>query len=196
MRYAVLDATGLVLNTILIADPFPADYFPGYGVYLVGADAPAAPVDGRFDVLPLAVSQPVSQGDTIDLVTGAVSPPSPAPRPIPELLAYVNERRKAVAYGGCEVMPGVVVDSSADGQAMLTGVVQSFERGFITEPISFRAVNGWIDLTYQMALGAAAAVAQHIQKAFASQKAVEARIESGELITIPAVDAAFVAGML
>lgn len=34
-RWAVIDGNNIVVNTILIEDPMPANYWPGYGKYLL-----------------------------------------------------------------------------------------------------------------------------------------------------------------
>jgi len=33
-KYAVIDATNIVVNVILVNDPMPANYWPGYGMFL------------------------------------------------------------------------------------------------------------------------------------------------------------------
>lgn len=85
-RYYVLDASGRVLNIIMVDEPFPASYRAGYGSYYVRADVSAAPVEGRTDILPLAVNGMANPGDSIDLSTGDVTP-APTAAALPEEVA-------------------------------------------------------------------------------------------------------------
>jgi hypothetical protein len=73
-RYAVIDKNGKCVNHILINDPLPAGYWPGYGSHLV----PLEPVEiGKGAALDVVVFEkmPVLPqiGDTIDLDTGVVT---------------------------------------------------------------------------------------------------------------------------
>jgi hypothetical protein len=44
-RYAILDVNGRCVNVVLVDDPMPADYWPGYGYYIVdqGSIPPITP---------------------------------------------------------------------------------------------------------------------------------------------------------
>ena len=98
LRYAVLDASGVKLNGILVSDPYPQDYWPGYGRYIVcecGEPDPVPPecldirVGNRpFSYLPVRPLELFNIGDTMDLTTGAITfapPPEPQPEPEPEM---------------------------------------------------------------------------------------------------------------
>lgn len=93
LRYCLLDTNGLVINIILVNDPYPQDYWPGYGRYITCAfsepdPTPPANLNIRagerpFDYLTV---RPVSRceiGDTVNIVTGEVTP-APIPDPMPE----------------------------------------------------------------------------------------------------------------
>lgn len=96
LRYAVLDNTGKKLNGILVNDPYPQDYWPGYGRYITceyGEDTPTPPNnlnirEGQkeftyINVRPLAN---FSIGDTMNLNTGEITfAPIPEPLPEPEI---------------------------------------------------------------------------------------------------------------
>lgn len=92
LRYAVLDASGMKLNGILVNDPYPQDYWPGYGRFIVceaGEPDPTPPAnldirggDRPFSFLTVRPAGPFSIGDTMDLATGAITP---APQPEPEV---------------------------------------------------------------------------------------------------------------
>lgn len=91
LRYAVLDANGVKLNGILVDNPYPASYWPGYGRYITAEHGEADPVppanldirggDRPFSYLTVRPAGPFSIGDTMDLATGAITP---APQPEPE----------------------------------------------------------------------------------------------------------------
>lgn len=91
LRYAVLDANGVKLNCILVDDPCPQEYWPGYGRYITceyGEPDPTPPanLDIRTGDRPFSywIVRPLAQfsiGDTMDLTTGAITP---APQPEPE----------------------------------------------------------------------------------------------------------------
>lgn len=91
LRYAVLDANGVKLNGILVDDPYPQSYWPGYGRYITcehGEPDPTPPgnLDIRtgnrpFSFLTVRPQDRFNIGDTMDLTTGAITP---APQPEPE----------------------------------------------------------------------------------------------------------------
>lgn len=90
LRYAVLDAAGVKLNGILVNDPYPQDYWPGYGRYITcefGEPNPTPPADldirtgdRPFSYLLVRPLSAMSIGDTMNLETGEVTP-APAPEP-------------------------------------------------------------------------------------------------------------------
>lgn len=94
LRYAVLDANGVKVNGILVDDPYPSDYWPGYGRYITaeyGEPDPTPPenLDIRtgarpFSFLTVRPAAPFNIGDTMDLATGAITP-APIPDFVPEV---------------------------------------------------------------------------------------------------------------
>jgi hypothetical protein len=93
LRYAVLDAAGVKLNGILVNDPYPQEYWPGYGRYITcefGEPDPTPPAnldirtgDRPFSYLTVRPAGRFNIGDTMNLVTGEVTP-APQPEPPPE----------------------------------------------------------------------------------------------------------------
>jgi hypothetical protein len=74
-RYAVLDKDGKVINHILIRDPMPKGYYPGYGAKLVPLE-PASFSNGGagLDVVTFDKMPVIPQiGDTLNLETGVVT---------------------------------------------------------------------------------------------------------------------------
>jgi len=93
LRYAVLDANGVKLNGIMVDNPYPQDYWPGYGRYITceyGEPYPT-PTENyeiknpprEFTYLAVRPDAQMNIGDTMDLATGHVTP-APQPDPPPE----------------------------------------------------------------------------------------------------------------
>lgn len=86
LRYCLLDATGLVINVILVDDPYPQDYWPGYGRYITcafGEPDPTPPDnldirtgDNPFTYLTVRPTSRCEIGDTMNVATGEVTPAS------------------------------------------------------------------------------------------------------------------------
>lgn len=84
LRYAVLDETGKKINGILVDNPYPQEYWPGYGRYITceyGEPDPTPPANLELHEPPREFSyllvRPTSRmeiGDTMDLTTGEVTP--------------------------------------------------------------------------------------------------------------------------
>lgn len=90
LRYAVLDENGVKLNGILVDDPYPQDYWPGYGRYITcefGESDPTLPAnldirtgDRPFSYLIVRPKDRFNIGDTMNLTTGDITP-APVPEP-------------------------------------------------------------------------------------------------------------------
>lgn len=88
LRYAVLDENGVKINGILVNDPYPQDYWPGYGRYITcefGETDPTPPEklnlregERAFSYLTIRPDGRFDNGDTMDIATGKVTP---APQP-------------------------------------------------------------------------------------------------------------------
>lgn len=93
LRYAVLDANGVKVNGILVDDPYPQAYWPGYGRYITcefGEPDPTPPDnldirtgDRPFSFLAVRPTARFNIGDTMNLTTGEITP-APVPDPVPE----------------------------------------------------------------------------------------------------------------
>lgn len=94
LRYAVLDENGVKLNGILVNDPYPQEYWPGYGRYITcefGEPNPTPPanLDIRTGDRPFSyiLVRPLAQfsiGDTMNLQTGAITYAPPPDPPVEE----------------------------------------------------------------------------------------------------------------
>lgn len=83
LRYAVLDENGVKINGILVNDPYPQDYWPGYGRYITcefGETDPTTPEileirtgDKPFTYLLVRPDARFDIGDSMDISTGNVT---------------------------------------------------------------------------------------------------------------------------
>lgn len=73
-RYAVLNASNQVVNVILVNDPLPAKYWPGYGAKMICLDGePSIPNGSGIPVITgLTLSQRPQIGDVVVIATGTV----------------------------------------------------------------------------------------------------------------------------
>lgn len=93
LRYCLLDENGLVLSVILVDDPYPENYWSGYGRYITcafGEPDPTPPVnldiragDRPFTYLTVRPQSRCEIGDTMNILTGEVTL-APPPDPVPE----------------------------------------------------------------------------------------------------------------
>jgi hypothetical protein len=72
-RFAVLDANGVVVNHILINDPLPAKYWPGYGKTLVPLEPCDCSAGAALDIVKLKIAEIPQIGDTLNLETGTIT---------------------------------------------------------------------------------------------------------------------------
>ena|SRR5688572_4379429 len=72
-RYAVLDAAGEVVNHILVDDPLPAKYWPGYGKTLVPLEECDCSAGAALDIVRLKVADIPQIGDKLHLTTGVLT---------------------------------------------------------------------------------------------------------------------------
>lgn len=93
LRYAVLDDNGVKLNGILVDNPYPQDYWPGYGRYITCEFSEPDPIapgnldirtgDRPFSYLLVRPLARFSIGDTMNIETGEITY-APPPEPTPE----------------------------------------------------------------------------------------------------------------
>ena len=93
LRYCLLDATGLVISMVLVDDPYPQDYWTGYGRYITcafGEPDPTPPAnldirtgDRPFTYLTVRPTSRCEIGDTMNVATGEVTP-APTLEPVLE----------------------------------------------------------------------------------------------------------------
>ena len=123
-RYAVLSKNGEVVNSILIDDPMPDGYWPGYGYYLidqgpVGGPDQAPTIRTKLDV-PQFAPRGLQIGDTVDLNTGVVT------KFVPQLKVVQGDDGKNVTVSSA---PDVKIAQSTDIIKQSTGGEKSKVEG-------------------------------------------------------------------
>lgn len=106
------------------------------------------------------------------------------------LKQYAADRSWRKREAGLTLPTGVRVDTSADSLTMIIGAVQSLERGYVQEPVSFCAMSGPVQATLDDLKGVWAAIAAYTEASFAARSACFAAIDAGTITTSAQVDAA------
>lgn len=106
-----------------------------------------------------------------------------------KLKKYAANRSWRKREAGLTLPNGVRVDTSADSLTMIIGAVQSLERGYISEPVSFCALSGPVQATLDDLKAVWAAIAAYTEASFAARLACFAAIDAGTITTSAQVDA-------
>lgn len=83
LRYSVLDENGIKINSILVRDPYPENYWPGYGRYITCDSDQIAPTppenleiksdSNLFTYLIIRPNIAFDMGDSMNVETGEVT---------------------------------------------------------------------------------------------------------------------------
>ena len=158
-------------------------------------------IDGYFTGLTGADESPLEPG--VYLIPGGaveVEPPSfgpgsaarwvdgawqivPAPlQEIPEVAAdpyrILSDLRWQRETGGITLPDGTIVSTARESQSLIIGTVLGIQTGLITGPVAWKAESGWVSLNGPEIIALGAAVAQHVQKCFAAERAVSVVLET------------------
>lgn len=197
-RFAICDDVGKVLNVILMDDEkYPANWYPGYGRYLVALEAvtpPSEPIHPtKLTFSPVQVQGRCGPGDTINLTTGVVTPltpPTPPPPTKDELRAYASEKRWQVETGGCP-WGGHVVATDRDSQSKLIATVVAMQMGMRPDPSGWKMTSGaFVTVTNEQMMQVIVVVHSHIATAFDVEEEVLSSITNNGITTYAQIDAA------
>ncbi len=94
-------------------------------------------------------------------------------RMLTDTLADIRYRKET---GGIE-LEGMKILTDRESQAQLTGAYQSLASGLITQT-DWKAADGWMTVTKEQIEPVAKAVATHIARCFAAEKAVSEQIQN------------------
>jgi len=104
---------------------------------------------------------------------------------------YAVARSTAKANGGLMLPNGVQVATTGEQAGLIIDAIESLERGWLSEPVLFQALNGeWVSLTLNDFKGCGAAIAQFKQAIYTARKAVYDAIDAGTITTSAQVDVA------
>ncbi|WP_372674531.1 DUF4376 domain-containing protein [Aquicoccus sp.] len=93
--------------------------------------------------------------------------------------------------GGLNLSGSLRVNTSRESQAQIAASVQSIQSGLLKEPVDWKLETGWSKLTIEQILLIARAVVDHVQRCFATERRLAARMEEhdGDLSDLDLVNA-------
>lgn len=94
--------------------------------------------------------------------------------------------------GGMTLPGSITIITTRESQAQISNVVQSIQNGLITEPVDWKLASGWQQLTTAQITSIAGAVADHVKRCFAAERAVSEAMDAvtGDLAAFD-IEAAF-----
>jgi hypothetical protein len=104
-----------------------------------------------------------------------------------DLRTHAAARRYAVETGGL-VVGDATIDTSRSSQSMIAGAV-GYMQASGAASVEFKAASGWTTLSADEILNIALAVAAHVQRCFAAERAVDEAIAAGSVTTYAQIDA-------
>ena len=140
-----------------------------------GPGSAARWVDGVWQIVP--APQPDAAGQ---------SPQVPA-----DPYAILSDLRWQRETGGITLPDGTEISTTRESQSLIIGTVLGIQTGLITGPVAWKAESGWVNLTGPEIIAMAAAVAQHVQKCFAAERATSVMLETLENNPTLDIEAAF-----
>jgi hypothetical protein len=184
-RFAILDASGKVLNVVAFELPVKEFVWPGYGAHWVYADegerpAPPSKIDAKVTYLGVKAQGSASPGDTVDTKTGVVTPltpPIPPPPTVDELKSYAAEKRWQVEVGGAP-WNGHVVQTDREAQTKLIAEFVAMGAGLRADPSPWKMRGGnFLMLTNEQMGSVIMTVRTHVATAFATEANVLEGVE-------------------
>lgn len=80
--------------------------------------------------------------------------------------------------GGLDLSGGARIITTRESQSQIAGVVQSINAALITGPIDWKLASGWQQLSDAEILAIGGAVADHVKRCFAAERAVFEQMEA------------------
>lgn len=105
------------------------------------------------------------------------------------LKAYAAAKRYAVETGGTS-LNGMRISTDRGTQNAVDRTLNAIEKGIASVPVGWKGAEGWIDLDAAALAAIGAAVAKHVQAAFAVERSASDAIDNGSITTIAQIDAA------
>lgn len=142
--------------------------------------------DPRPEIAALEIPDDVFPGFVPDGAGGWAPPPLPPPSTA-DLRAHAAVRRFAVETGGI-VVGSATIDTSRDSQSMIAGAL-AYVQASGAATVEFKAASGWVTLSAEQVRTIALAVAAHVQRCFAAERAADEAIDAGTVSTFTEIDA-------
>lgn len=80
--------------------------------------------------------------------------------------------------GGLDLTGGARIITTRESQAQIAATVQSISAGLITEPVDWKLATGWQQLSTAQIIAIAGAVADHVKRCFAAERAVTIQMDT------------------
>jgi hypothetical protein len=104
---------------------------------------------------------------------------------------YALQCSTTKANAGLMLPNGIQLSTTGEQTGMVVAAIVALERGWLTEPLLFQALNGeWVTLSLSALQAAGAAIAQFRQGIYQTRKAVYDAIDAGTIVSTAQVDAA------
>lgn len=117
---------------------------------------------------------------------GGWSLPSAAAPTADDLRAYAASRRFMIETRGI-VVGAATIDTSRNSQSMIAGAL-AYVQASDAASVDFKAASGWTTLSVAEVKTIALAVAGHVQRCFAAERAADEAIDAGTVTTFDEID--------
>lgn len=106
-----------------------------------------------------------------------------------QLKHYLADKRWQVQNAGC-LWQGQKCPTDRDARASVGEAIQSIDNGILSDPTGWKLPDGFTSLTRVQLIDLAKAMAAHVQGCFATEAALLARIDAGQVTREADIDAA------
>ncbi|KPP86571.1 MAG: protein of unknown function containing DUF4376 domain [Rhodobacteraceae bacterium HLUCCO07] len=106
-----------------------------------------------------------------------ITPETKVARRRAEKFAELADLRWKREIGGLDLEEGLRVNTSRESQAQIAASVQSIQSGLLKGPVDWKLETGWSKLTTDQILLMGRAVMHHVQRCFAAERQLAARME-------------------
>lgn len=107
-------------------------------------------------------------------------------------LAHLADYRWRKETGGIVLTSGVHMQTDRISQSQLSSTLIAMAEGMVAEPVKWKAISGWVDMSLADIRAAATEVAEHVAKCFAAEEAVVPQVAADPTIDVEAAfDAAY-----
>ena len=107
-----------------------------------------------------------------------------------QLLARAAAKRWDVETSGITLPGDIRVSTDLIAQTKIAAAKTAYDNGTLKDPIAFKALTGWLTADAAMLTTVYEAVVSHVERGYATEKAVGDAINAGSITTYDAIEAA------